>query len=318
MCVYAIDGKWSHDAHNVWSREALRSWLAFSCMFSLHHVYCLSLDSYPPALNTVSNFHQSFCERAGDYILAPILSCFWWQPLRSNSRWDSPCIQKQYSRHKLHNTKLSAIDVDLQRSAAPTRFGDKILEPGHVLMVPFGYMHRNSRAWGDDHSKFNPTRFLQTKKSNSINNPAYRSFGASENSCPGKALAIRQVLSSVAYLMHTYDICAPDTEGKRQFMPVALHSMPTIGTSVSQAGKDLVEQLTPRPSEPVHHIIETASHASTLKWCMEKIDCFWASTINRGFRSTWWRFASQISALSTFLRQGQFSHKNQNSPRLSR
>jgi cytochrome P450 len=126
-------------------------------------------------------------------------------------------------------------------------------------MVPFGYMHHNARAWGADNSKFNPTRFLRTKEGHAVNNPAYRPFGAGGNSCPGKALALRQVLSSVAYFLHTYDLSVPIIGGKKQSMPIALSSTPTIGTSVPQAGKDLIVQLSPRLSEPVSHIIATSS-----------------------------------------------------------
>lgn len=150
---------------------------------------------------------------------------------------------------RLHVSSNSVRIVD-----APTQFGDKTLKPGNILMVPFGYMHRSSRTWGEDHSSFDPTRFLSTRIDNSIKNPAYRPFGAGGNSCPGKTLAIRQVLSSVAYLMHKYDICAPRKEGKEQSMPTALHSVPTIGTSVPQDGRDLVVQLTPRYLELIDDI----------------------------------------------------------------
>jgi cytochrome P450 len=170
-----------------------------------------------------------------------------------------PLLMSTYNEVlRLHVSSNSVRIVD-----TTTKFGDKILEPGNILMVPFAYMHRNPRAWGEDHSRFDPTRFLPTRKDNSINNPAYRPFGSGGNSCPGKAFAIRQVLSSVAYFMHTYDIRAPEKDGKRQSMPVALHSVPTIGTSVPQAGKDLVVRLTPRQLEPIRHI-GTSKRASTV------------------------------------------------------
>lgn len=168
-----------------------------------------------------------------------------------------PLLLSTYSEVlRLHISSNSVRIVD-----SPTRFGDKVLEPGNVLMVPFAHMHRNAQAWGDDHSRFNPIRFLPTNKANETKNPSYRPFGAGGNSCPGKALAIRQVLSSVAYLMHTYDLCAPQINGKDQPMPLALHSTPTIGTSVPKVGKDLVVGLTPRLTEHVDRIIARANQS---------------------------------------------------------
>jgi cytochrome P450 len=166
-----------------------------------------------------------------------------------------PLLTSTYSEVlRLHISSNSVRIVD-----APTKFGDKILQPGNVLMVPFGHMHKNARAWGKDYATFDPTRFFHTEKVKAASNPAYRPFGAGGNSCPGKALAIRQVLSSVAYLIKTYDLRAPNIDGKQQSMPVALHSTPTIGTSVPKAGKDLVVELTPGVSERVHHIVAVAT-----------------------------------------------------------
>jgi cytochrome P450 len=162
-----------------------------------------------------------------------------------------PLLMSTYSEVLLlHISSNSVRIVD-----ASTKFGNKILQPGNILMVPFAHMHRNSRAWGQNCAKFHPTRFLHTEKAKVTSNPSYRPFGAGGNSCPGKALAIRQVLSSVTYLMKTYDLRAPHIDGKQQSMPVALHSTPTIGTSVPKAGKDLVVELTLGVSEPIHYII---------------------------------------------------------------
>lgn len=168
---------------------------------------------------------------------------------------DCPLLMSTY----LEVLRLHISSNSVRVVAAPTTFGDRILEPGNILMVPFGYMHRNPRAWGDEHSKFNPMRFMTKSKAQATNNPSYRPFGAGSNSCPGKALAIRQVLASVACLMYTYDLDAPRINGREQSRPVAHHATPTIGTSVPKGGKDLVVELTPTNLEPIRHIIATTS-----------------------------------------------------------
>jgi len=61
--------------------------------------------------------------------------------------------------------------------------------------------------------------------------------------------------------MHTYTLRAPQVRGKDQPRPIALHSTPTIGTSVPKIGENLVVELIPTHFEPVHYIFATANHS---------------------------------------------------------
>ncbi|KAF2806677.1 cytochrome P450 [Mytilinidion resinicola] len=150
--------------------------------------------------------------------------------------------------------RLHIVSYSVRLIEAQTKFGDKVLEPGNMLLVPFGQLHHDENVWGSDHAKFSPTRFLHSKGNSLASNQSYRPFGGGANLCPGKAFANRQVLSFTAYILYSYEVSVPLVDGKAQRMPLIQDNIPTFGTSVPQPGMDPLIDLTPRIIEPIQSI----------------------------------------------------------------
>jgi hypothetical protein len=148
--------------------------------------------------------------------------------------------------------RLHIVSFSLRLIDAPTHFSGKTLEPGNILLVPFGRLHHDEAVWGNNHHQFSPTRFL---KNGLASHPAYRPFGGGLNACPGKALAARQTLSYVAFMLYSYEIAVPEMNGKVQQVPLADENTPTFGTSVPRKGMDPTVDLSPSSRPPVEFVI---------------------------------------------------------------
>lgn len=129
---------------------------------------------------------------------------------------------------RLHVTSNTGRFID-----APTRIGDKVLEPGNFLVLPLRHLGHLQTIWGGDHAAYNPTRFLKNKQLES--HPVYRPFGGGPLLCPGKRFATRTVLTYVAYLLHTLDI---ELESKEAPFPELAHNTSAFGVSVPKLKTD--------------------------------------------------------------------------------
>jgi hypothetical protein len=141
---------------------------------------------------------------------------------------------------------------------APTRVQDKILEPGNQLMIPLRQLGHADEIWGAGHEGFDPARFVRDKSLAS--HTAYRPFGGGAWLCPGKKFAARQILTTVSYILHTYEIDLPSVEGKPQSFPRNEHENLAFGVSVPKTGMDPVIKLRRREGAEVEKAKSTVQY----------------------------------------------------------
>ncbi|KAL3421063.1 hypothetical protein PVAG01_07508 [Phlyctema vagabunda] len=81
---------------------------------------------------------------------------------------------------------------------------DTFLRKGGMVQIPGGVMHFDGATWGPDAHEFNPSRFI--KPDQKIHPTSFRPFGGGATICPGRRLAMTQILSFTAALICGYDI----------------------------------------------------------------------------------------------------------------
>ncbi|KAK2033464.1 cytochrome P450 [Colletotrichum zoysiae] len=76
-----------------------------------------------------------------------------------------------------------------------------VLDKGAIIQIPAAAIHSNPAIWGESAAEFDPERFLKREK---IHPSANRTFGGSV--CPGRHLALDQLLTFTAIFIHTFEI----------------------------------------------------------------------------------------------------------------
>ena len=136
----------------------------------------------------------------------------------------------------------------MRHITAPTIIGDKILQKGHNVMVPYRQLHFDRDVWGDNVSEFDPDRFLSGKHlSRSL---SFRPFGGGQHLCPGRFLARQAVFTFVAVALSRFHISldtatSQDGKGGQRF-PRADESKPALGALAPISGDKVVLRLNPR------------------------------------------------------------------------
>ncbi|KAI1633497.1 cytochrome P450 [Biscogniauxia mediterranea] len=115
--------------------------------------------------------------------------------------------------------------------------GRYFLRRGAVVQVAGGVIHADPAIWGDDADEFDPGRFLdkddeqhdgdgdgerrgrgrgregtatRQKKTTQVHPAAFRAFGGGKTLCPGRHLAMNEILCFVALVVLQFDIEAAD------------------------------------------------------------------------------------------------------------
>ena len=135
---------------------------------------------------------------------------------------------------RVTNGALSA-----RKIIAPTRMGDKILDAGATIIIPFRQLHYNQEVFGATPGDFDPERFLRDKSLN--NSGSFKPFGGGVNYCPGRFLAQQEMLAFVALALHRFDIVLSHT-GSQSF-PKLDTTTPALGINGTQKGEDVLIDL---------------------------------------------------------------------------
>lgn len=81
---------------------------------------------------------------------------------------------------------------------------DRFFRKGGIVQIPGGVMHFDKSIWGDDVDEFKPQRFIGSKQRHHPS--AFRAFGGGATLCPGRHLAMTEILALTAALIHGFDI----------------------------------------------------------------------------------------------------------------
>ncbi|KAF2704074.1 cytochrome P450 [Pleomassaria siparia CBS 279.74] len=136
--------------------------------------------------------------------------------------------------------RLSVASPLVRDVVEPTPVGNKILQPGSKVMVPFHQLHRNKAVWGSHPLQVESDRFLTKPKL--LSSKSYRPFGGGSTLCPGRNMARRAISFAVAAMVNKYDINidvektnkAMGIRGNRKdaVFPSINHSKPSPGASL--------------------------------------------------------------------------------------
>ena len=122
---------------------------------------------------------------------------------------------------------------------APTRIGNKLLNPGGTVLIPTRQLHSNPNVWGTDHQQFSEARFANNQ--GLLKHSSYRPFGGGVSLCPGRKAAREQVFAFVAILIHRFDIKL--NRDIRQEFPSLNISTPALGVTGPAKGMDILVEL---------------------------------------------------------------------------
>ncbi|USP75019.1 cytochrome p450 [Curvularia clavata] len=84
-----------------------------------------------------------------------------------------------------------------------------LLKKGAILQVASTAIHSNTDIWGPAAQAFKPDRFVKPQK---VHPSANRTFGGGITLCPGRQLAMNELILTVAMIFHTFDVeFSPET-----------------------------------------------------------------------------------------------------------
>lgn len=118
------------------------------------------------------------------------------------------------------------------------------LKKDSILLIPSAELHNNENIWGPSFSTFNPRRFLQHKPGEQNTRypaSAYRSFGSGASVCPGRHLAMKEIMIVLIITILKYNL-SPRDNGPWE-MP---KSRPHITTSILTPISDIDLKVRPR------------------------------------------------------------------------
>lgn len=135
---------------------------------------------------------------------------------------------------RVTNGALSA-----RKIIAPTKIGEKILDVGGTIIIPFRHLHYNKKVFGTQPAHFDPNRFLKDKSLN--NSGSFRPFGGGINYCPGRFLAKQEMLAFVGLALHRFDITL-SRKGSQNFPELDI-TTPALGVNGPQKGANVLIDL---------------------------------------------------------------------------
>lgn len=118
------------------------------------------------------------------------------------------------------------------------------LKKDSFLLIPSTELHNNENIWGPSFSTFNPRRFLQHKsgqKGTRYPASANRIFGSGASVCPGRHLAMKEIMIVLIITILKYELSPRDNGSWR--MP---KSRPPMITSIPTPSVDLDLKIRPR------------------------------------------------------------------------
>ncbi|KAL8894389.1 MAG: hypothetical protein Q9192_004364 [Flavoplaca navasiana] len=96
--------------------------------------------------------------------------------------------------------------------------GQYLLKAGSIIQIPAAVLHKDPHVWGSNASNFDPRRFQPGIEHGppKIPRAAFRPFGGGSTLCPGRSLAMIEILAFLSMFILQYDTCL---EGKAMEKP---------------------------------------------------------------------------------------------------
>ncbi|KAK4157557.1 cytochrome P450 [Chaetomidium leptoderma] len=124
-----------------------------------------------------------------------------------------------------------------------------LLKKDSFLGMPSAPVHGDEAVWGPTANTFDPTRFLpERQKERKIPASAWRTFGGGNALCPGRHLALREIMSILVIMVLRCDIEPCEEKGRWKTPEKRYH----ISTSILTPVKDI--QVRIRRREELRHV----------------------------------------------------------------
>jgi len=82
-----------------------------------------------------------------------------------------------------------------------------LLKQGSILLIPSAELHNSASVWGSSAKDFDSRHFLQKHNNQArIPSSAYRAYGSGALLCPGRFLAVNEILTVLTIMVLRYDL----------------------------------------------------------------------------------------------------------------
>ena len=123
--------------------------------------------------------------------------------------------------------------------------GSYLLKKDSFLGMPSAPLHNDEAIWGPTAHTFDPTRFLpESQKRRKIPPSAWRTFGGGNALCPGRHLALRELMTVLVMMALRCDIEPCEEKGQWKMSAKRHH----ISTSILTPLQDIQVRIRPRRS----------------------------------------------------------------------
>ncbi|KAF2679174.1 cytochrome P450 [Lentithecium fluviatile CBS 122367] len=118
--------------------------------------------------------------------------------------------------------RMTAFSSSVRYITRDTVVGNKLLQKGYRIMMPYRQMHLNESVFGDRVEEFASERFVKNPEMRRAN----MAFGGGATMCPGRHLATQTIMVFVAMLLHKFDVTL---DPPNQPFPQVDESIPVLG-----------------------------------------------------------------------------------------
>ncbi|KAF2194765.1 cytochrome P450 [Zopfia rhizophila CBS 207.26] len=108
-----------------------------------------------------------------------------------------------------------------------------LLKKDNLLLLPAAEFHHNESVWGADYREFKPHRWL--KDGSKLPASSFRIFGGGTNLCPGRNLAMNEIMVMVVMMAMRFDFTPVSVKGEWKRLKTQFH----ISTSVLEPVEDI-------------------------------------------------------------------------------
>lgn len=103
--------------------------------------------------------------------------------------------------------RYRAVGMSPREVTEDTELGGYLLKKGSLVQMPTRLVHQDKSLWGETALEFDARRFMpENKKKNGTKESSFRAFGGGKTLCPGRHLALNEVLGAVALFVARYDL----------------------------------------------------------------------------------------------------------------
>ncbi|KAF1948953.1 cytochrome P450 [Byssothecium circinans] len=100
--------------------------------------------------------------------------------------------------------RMTVSSTSVRRVEGDCVVGKRLFRKNGQLIIPYRQMLMDEEVFGHDAATFNPRRFVENPSLS--RHPSYRPFGGGVTYCPGRSLALKEMLAIVSLFVGNFDV----------------------------------------------------------------------------------------------------------------